>query len=368
MTDLIKKVESERHHVVVDVYSAPLSEVMDQYIRGDLTIDPAYQRAFRWTNAQQTRYIESLLLNIPTPPFFFAEGPDGKFEIIDGLQRFSTILKFFAAERNDSAPPASDDAETQNDIDVPILLSEAPLLPALQGTSRTSLPDTLVRTLRYARTQIMLLKKESSSLARFHVFTRLNRAGSPLSNQEIRNCSARLSNPDFANELLKIADMESVKLSMTLPESEEKKMGAAENVLRLIAFSHFEITVQKLEQFLDDVMYKAASGEFKFSREHSLHLIETFNFIAREFPNGEAFKFFKAGAFKGSFSTNLFDIVACGVYKNIEQIKGKPLGWLKNKLVKLNSDKAALALTGAGSNTRAKMMGRVSFGAKWFAA
>jgi Protein of unknown function DUF262 len=367
MTDLITQVESERHHVVVDVYSATLNELMEQYSRGDLEIDPAYQRAFRWEIPQQTRYIESLLLNIPTPPFFLAETKEGKFEIIDGLQRFSTVIKFFANELSNTEVKASDSLESQNNIEIPSLLTEAPILKGLKGESRATLPDTLIRTLRYARVQVMLLKKESSPLARFHVFTRLNRAGSNLSNQEIRNCSARLTNPEWADKLLELANLPAIISAMGLSEKDYKSMGVAENLLRLLAFSNFKPTTQRVDEFLDDAMYKASAGILKFGKTQEKKIVSTFQLITSEFPNGEAFRFLKNGEFKGQFSTNLFDIVACGIYKNIDTVSKRPKGWLKKKLISLNENKDAISLTGAGSNTRSKMVGRVALGEGWFA-
>jgi hypothetical protein len=367
MADLISQVEKERHHVVVDVYSATLNELMEQYTRGDLKIDPAYQRAFRWSIPQQTRYIESLLLNIPTPPFFFAETKDGKFEIIDGLQRFSTIIKFFAAEIRGTDLEASDSPENQNNIEIPSLLTESPILKDLKGESRASLPDTLVRTLRYARAQVMLLKKESSPLARFHVFTRLNRAGSSLSNQEIRNCSARLTNPEWADKLLELAELPVIIEAMRLSEKDLKSMGVAENLLRLLAFSNFKPNTQRVEEFLDDAMYKASTGILKFGKTHEKKLINTFEVLASEFSGGEAFRFYKDGEFKGAFSTNLYDIIACGVYKNIDTVSKRPRGWLKRKIIELNNNADAISLTGAGSNAKSKMLGRVNLGESWFA-
>ena len=92
--NLIEAVERERHHVVVDMYTPTWNELIAQYKAQDVEVNPAYQRGFRWGYDQQTAYIESLLLNIPTPPVFLAEKSDGKFEVIDGLQRLSTIVKF----------------------------------------------------------------------------------------------------------------------------------------------------------------------------------------------------------------------------------------------------------------------------------
>ena len=368
--NLIQDVEKQRHRVVVDNFTPTWNELLDQFRHRDVQIDPVYQRAFRWTLRQQTRYIESILLNIPTPPVFLAEMPDGKFEVIDGLQRFSTMVKFFAAEvfRDDEVATGAPSKNVENDIHVPTILTDAPILKGLEGLTRDTLPETLVRTLRYARTQAILLKKESSPLARYHVFTRLNRAGSTLSDQEIRNCSARLFNSAFADKLMVLGQDERVARALDLSAAESHAMGAQENVLRLVAFCHFSPTTQRIDEFLDDAMYKVAAGEFKFTDKIEQGIYTTFELISSACPNGEAFRFYRNGAFKGAFSSNLFDIVACGVYKNVRKVRGWSSGQLRNRIVDLHSQADALALTGAGSNTRAKMKGRVSFGERWFAA
>ncbi|WP_322881101.1 DUF262 domain-containing protein [Pandoraea sputorum] len=366
--NLIEAVEKERHHVVVDTFTPTWNELLAQFRVGDVEIDPAYQRAFRWSYDQQTTYIESLLLNIPTPPVFLAEKPNGAFEVIDGLQRFSTMVKFFAAEIFPEKKSAgSSDESDMNEVSVPSILSDAPILQGLNGLTRETLPDTLVRTLRYARVQVILLKKESSPLARYNVFTRLNRAGTTLSNQEIRNCSARLFGSTFPDRLNAIGQNISVRHALGLSTKEASSMGYQENILRLIAFGNFSPETKSIEDFLDAVMYNAASGEFDFSDEMERKLISTFELIADTYPHGEAFKFFRNGKFQGGFSPNLFDIVACGIYKNFAKCKKKGSEFVRNRIFELHSQKDALALTGAGSNTKAKMVGRVAFGKRWFA-
>jgi hypothetical protein len=370
---LIAEVEEQRHHVVVDSYSATWSELMAQYAAADIEIDPAYQRAFRWDVEQQTKYLESLLLNIPTPPIFLAEKQTGAFEVIDGLQRFSTVIKFFAAEvfqgedKFNNSISARISKPTINDIRVPSILSDAPILTGLEGLSRENMPETLVRTLRYSRVHIILLKKESSKLARYNVFTRLNRSGTTLSNQEIRNCSARLFDVDFPNKLMAMADLSSVETALGLSSKETSSMGAQESILRLLSFGHFSPQTKSIEEFLDSVMYQVSSNEFRFTKRIENNLLTTFDLISKAFPNGEAFKFYRGGKFSGGFSTNLFDIIGCGVYKNISKVKKKTPTQLKAHIIALHKQEEAMKLTGAGSNTKAKMLGRVEFGEKWFA-
>ncbi|MFM0077144.1 DUF262 domain-containing protein [Paraburkholderia sediminicola] len=350
----------------MDTFTPTWNELITQYRSGDVEIDPAYQRAFRWSYDQQTTYIESLLLNIPTPPVFLAEKPNGTFEVIDGLQRFSTMVKFFAAEIFDDEATPSEDASVENNIRVPSILADAPILGGLQGISRATLPDTLVRTLRYSRVQVILLKKESSSIARYNVFTRLNRAGTTLSNQEIRNCSARLFESNFADRLNAIGNDSVVRTALGLSSKEASSMGAQENVLRLIAFGNFSPPTKSIEDFLDEVMYQAAGGDFDFSEDMETKIRKTFELLAEACPRGEAFKFYRGDRFQGAFSPNLFDIVACGVFKNLAKCKKKGTEAVRMRIEQLHGQAKTLELTGAGSNTRAKMMGRVAFGKSWF--
>jgi hypothetical protein len=370
---LIDEVEKQRHHVVVDSYSATWNELMSQYAVADIEIDPAYQRAFRWDGEQQTKYLESLLLNIPTPPIFLAEKQTGAFEVIDGLQRFSTVIKFFAGElfgsaaNNSRVRNANSAKSVINDIREPSTLSDAPILTGLEGLSRETMPETLVRTLRYSRVQIILLKKESSKLARYNVFTRLNRSGTALSNQEIRNCSARLFDIDFPNKLMAMAELPAVEAALGLSNKESSSMGAQESILRLLSFGHFSPQTKSIEEFLDSIMYKVSAGEFDFSDRIQKNLIATFEVIAQACPQGEAFKFYRQGKFQGGFSPNLFDIVGCGIYKNIVKAKRKSPAQVKARIMALHEQADAMKLTGAGSNTKAKMLGRVQFGTSWFA-
>ena len=66
-------------------------EILNMYENGEIIIDPAFQRLFRWDEEQKTRFIESILLGIPIPPIFVAANSEGIWELVDGLQRISTF-------------------------------------------------------------------------------------------------------------------------------------------------------------------------------------------------------------------------------------------------------------------------------------
>lgn len=359
---ILEEIEKYRNEVVTDTYTTTWREILGQFKDGDLKIDPEYQRLFRWDVDQQTQYIESILLNIPSPPLFFAENSDGGYEVIDGLQRLSTLIRFFSEEIFDTPNPTLDQEQEdgENNIAEPLVLAEGPIIKSLGGFSAKTLPEALVRTIRYARITIILLEKESSRRARFEVFKRLNKQGSLLSDQEIRNCTGRIFGSEFPAFLKKLAATSSIRTALGLSSDDERKMRVEEMILRLLAFNHSpQEPNHNVSEFLDEFMVFASEGKFRLSDSIENRVLKSFEMIAESFPDGRAFRLAR-----GIFSTNLFDILATGVYKNLETLDSEKIKNLRESLIASSDFKA---LTGAGSNTRKKMTGRINLGLTWFA-
>lgn len=358
---LIEDVEKHRNDIVTDTYTTTWRELIGQYKDGDLIIDPEYQRLFRWDRDQQTQYVESILLNIPSPPVFLAKNTDGKSEVIDGLQRLSTLLKFFAKDvfAENSKESSNDDEDERNDIQVPATLSAGPIVPSLEGFTAATLPETLLRTLRYARISIILLEKESSIRARYEVFKRLNKLGSPLSDQEIRNCTARLFGKDFPNALRALAAKQVIRNALSPAVEAERRMFVEEMLLRLLAFNYSKANLRhEISEYLDEFMVYASEGKFNLTDEVQQRIERAFTLVDQTYPDGKAFRFERGG-----FSTNLFDVVAIGVYENVQSLTSEE--FRKRHQALIGSEELG-ALVGAGSNTRKKLAGRLLLGKKWF--
>lgn len=362
------EVEKQRADVQFDTYSATWREVLSQYKENELIIDPEFQRLFRWSLDQQTQYIESILLGIPSPPLFLAQNKDGRAEVIDGLQRVSTIIKFFATEVFEEAvaeAQASHETEGSdsdiNDIRVPTTLASGPIVGSLEGFMAATLPESLIRTIKYARITIILLEKESSTRARYEVFRRLNRFGSPLTDQEIRNVTARLFDSEFASRLRRLAEKPVIRSALSLTEQLERSMGVEEMLLRLLAFNYFGKPLRHdIREYLDEFTVHAAEGKFRLGDVIETQIIETFELILAALPDGNAFRFPKGG-----FSTNLFDVVATGVFHNYKELDAATL---RERITSLISSTDIKDVTGAGSNTRKKLEGRLALGKSWFKA
>lgn len=360
---IVDDVNKHRNDIVTDTYTVTWREILGQYKEKELIIDPEYQRLFRWNLDQQTQYIESILLNIPSPPLFFARNKDGVFEVIDGLQRVSSILKFFAAEtfgeKGGEEANLTEPEQSQNNICIPTKLAAGPIIKSLEDFTASTLPETLTRTIRYARITVILLEKESSPRARYEVFKRLNKLGSPLSDQEIRNCTARLLGKDFPERLRKLGEKKTIRSALSLSEETERRMGVEEMLLRLLAFNYSEKRLKhQISEYLDEFMAYASEGKFKFTTQKEERLIKTFHLIHKVSPNGKVFRFPNSG-----FSTNLFDIIATGVFHNVEHLEASTL---REKLKGLIKSEKLKELTGAGSNTRKKLEGRIALGKQWF--
>ena len=92
------ELENQIDQKIGEVRTEPLDlsygEIINLHAGKELIIQPEYQRLFRWSPEQKSRLIESILLELPIPQVFVIENQDGVYELIDGLQRISSVLQF----------------------------------------------------------------------------------------------------------------------------------------------------------------------------------------------------------------------------------------------------------------------------------
>src|SRR5437870_2920632 len=92
VVDLITAIDSRLAKVHTQSLDLSFNELLDMYKSDELDISPDYQRLFQWSEGARSRFIESLLLEMPVPPIYVVEEEDGKYLLIDGLQRISSYL------------------------------------------------------------------------------------------------------------------------------------------------------------------------------------------------------------------------------------------------------------------------------------
>jgi hypothetical protein len=91
---LDQEIRKRKNEIHTDGYSMSIGELISLYRDGEIDIHPEFQRFFRWTPLQKTKLIESILLGIPVPPIFVSQNDEGIWDVIDGMQRLSTIFEF----------------------------------------------------------------------------------------------------------------------------------------------------------------------------------------------------------------------------------------------------------------------------------
>lgn len=178
--------------VQTTAYSMSLQELVAMYKDGELMLHPEFQRFFRWKIEQKSRFIESLLLGIPIPPIFVVERKDAKWDVIDGLQRISTILELMEELENEDGNQCN-----------PLVLTRTHYLPSLEQHSWSgadasfALPDSVKIKLKRARLDLNIVKEASDRHVQHEIFLRLNTGGSQATEQEVRNCILVMENPGF---------------------------------------------------------------------------------------------------------------------------------------------------------------------------
>lgn len=196
---LREEIETAKRNVSTDVLQISLGEVASMYQAGELNIIPEFQRLFRWGPQKKSDFIESLLIGIPVPPAFAYENADATWELIDGLQRISTVLEFMGVLRSPDEP---------DDFLSPSVLIQTKYLPSLDGVGweiggvqNEGIGRSFQLFLRRARLDFQILKHPSDVSTKFDLFQRLNRGGTYANAQEVRTCSMVLADADFTREL-----------------------------------------------------------------------------------------------------------------------------------------------------------------------
>jgi len=351
INQLENEIEQARKDIFSDGYEMSFGEVINLYKEKELIINPEFQRLFRWDITQKTRFIESLLLGIPIPPIFVFQNEKGIWELIDGLQRVSTILEFSGMLRN------SDD---ENNLKEPSTLEGTPYLPSLQGkrweSSTENAEDGIGKSLQLqikrARIRVEILKKESDGNAKYELFQRLNTGGSPLSEQEIRNCVAVMINGKYYEWLKNCSEYESFIFTTNQTESAIEKQSSIELVLRFFAFRNCTYSNgSDVHQYLDiSNMQMATDKKIKFKEEEEIFK-KTFDLVKKALGE-DAFKKWDGSRFKGRFLISVFEIIANGISKNIDSIEkmkeDKKIEFIRNKSIEIWSNQTFKSYSGQG--------------------
>lgn len=247
-------------------------------------LQPDFQRRKgRWDNEKKSKLIESFIINVPVPPVFLYEVSYANYEVMDGLQRISTIIDFYNDQFN---------------------LSGLDQWSELNGMKYSELPEKIKEGIdrRYLSSIILLNESASSPEKAIQmkqlVFERLNTGGETLSGQEIRNA---IYNGKMNSLCLELSDNAVFRRLWNIKDdnatsSEKDKlyrnMGDVELVLRYFAMRFVEKYTGKLDDFLDEYLKNANKYSDQTLDQLKNAFLRTIN-VANDLMGEKAFRVYK---------------------------------------------------------------------------
>lgn len=390
---LTELITAKRAEVDVTSVTYDFEYMAQKIINGDINITPSYQRLFEWDEIQQSRFIESLILNLPIPPVYFTENPDedGRLELLDGLQRVCTYLHFtetlpaslselakklniMKSQIEDSESPSADDSEEDDDIEdvnsngavrsmtdmlteeksrlsqpvEKLVLKGCDILEHLNGKTFEDFDGITKRRIKSKGIDVYIYRS-NNKMIKLQMFTRMNAGGSKLTSQQIRNARLRIVNAEFINFLNQLAECDDYQLVYIRNRAAKKVvknegMFLEEMLLRILAFSHdFENYSKDISPFIDKYAEKITFNEITMDYTAVEDAFKkTFNLLNAMLP--------PKIKVSGYINRNMFEALCIVAYKNILKLTDSHIDSFKQKLA--SGDFDSQPFIGGGKNTK----------------
>lgn len=311
--DIEAAIQERSKDISTDFLAMSIGEIASLYENDELNIHPEFQRFFRWDENQKSNLIESILLGIPVPPIFVAQTGEGIWELVDGLQRISTLLELMGLLQD----------ENGNKLP-PLTLEKTMYLPQLEGKSWNNsdetkeLPQSVKLRIRRARIDIKIVLSKSEESVKYELFRRLNTGGSIATDQEVRNCLLIMTSKSFFEWFDKLS--KNSDFTATLPISERSTQEAydLELLTRFITLHNIDLNAiskdVELGSFLTQSIMESAKLPKNWRNETEKVFLKTFALL-NEALGEDAFKKYnkekKSGT--GAVLISVFEVMAIGL-------------------------------------------------------
>ncbi|MFB2835790.1 DUF262 domain-containing protein [Floridanema evergladense] len=251
--------EAENTRLNVEYYGAdfPVDVLVKRMEEGDFII-PGFQRQYVWREEEASRFIESLLIGLPTPALFIAKDKfSHQYIIIDGQQRLKTLQYFYKGSFPDGK-----------------IFKLKGVIPAFDGLTYSSLPITQRRILNNTIIHCIIISDNYDPRGIYYLFERLNTTGTPLKSQEIRNA---IYHGAFSALLQELSNHQTWKL---LYSKDDNRVIEQELILRFIAL-YYDLDEYKgnMVDFLNRFMLKNQNLERISEIEIREIFIDTVQFL-----------------------------------------------------------------------------------------
>lgn len=362
---LQEEIEKQRKEIRTDEYAMSIGEWISLYERKEIDIHPEFQRFFRWTLEQKSKLIESILLGIPIPPIFVSQREDGVWDVVDGLQRLSTLFEFVGILKDE-----------EDNFKAPLAVEGTKYLPSLNGKKwdeednpSVSLDTTQRLLIKRAKFYVNIILQESDPKSKYELFQRLNTGGSQLSDQEVRNCILVALNKSMYFWMRDLSRDQNFIECVALTDKAREEQYDLNLVLRFLIFRNIDIEEMKnigdVNNFLTDKMTTLAEDKNFDKQDAEKAFKATFEILAGTTADNSFRRYDRARSkFAGGFILSAFEAIALGIGFN--HIKAKKIGNIQERIEKMWANQEFIDNSGSGIRASLRIPKIVPLGRKIF--
>lgn len=286
---------------LVDITSLTqnVSTLMERLFNEEIDLSPAFQRrSDLWDKEKQSRLIESLMLRIPIPSFYFDMVREGEWKVIDGLQRLTAFQNYLIGERKTT--------ESGDSILVKRKFEGLQYLQDFNGKTFDELPRQYIRRIKEAQVIIFGVQKGTPENVVYNIFERINTGGLKLEPQEIRNAMYHGKASELAKKLAEGKEF----LDATLYAVKPKRMADQEYVIRFMAFTELDYQTEykdDIDHFLILTMKKINDYSDKDLKRIEKNFMKVMRY-SKDIFEKNAFRKVGDGGRRGPINKALFEL------------------------------------------------------------
>lgn len=337
----IKEIQIEYNYRIADF---SIGELMKKFKLKNEDIDiekdeisvlivPQYQRDFIWAEIMQSKFVESIFMGVPIQPLFaFELDEDGNMELLDGVQRLSSLRAFINNE---------------------LTLNNLEELTNLNGYRFEQLETSRKRKILNTSLKLYIINENTDEGVRADIFRRVNEGGKKLQPAEIRK--GKFIGNEFYSFILDCTKLKEFEELFSSKKDDDKLRGEKEELIaRFFAYSNnYEKFHHSVKTFIDDFIIDTGKAFTKELKEvYEIELINTLKFVETYIPNG-----FRKTEGSKSIPRVRFEAISIGV--NLALRENPDLENVDTKW--LDSDEFKKWTTSDAANNKSKVVGRIEF-------
>lgn len=302
-----------------------IETIVDRLAHDEIDLKPNFQRAGGlWSAEKQSQLIESLMLKIPLPTFYFDAASEDKWVVIDGLQRL-TALKNFMVEEEEGKK---------------LHLTGLEYLKEFEGYTYSELPRQYFRRIRETQIMVYTVEKGTPEEVVFNIFKRINTGGLILEPQEIRHALYQGKATELVGKLAKTPEF----LTVTENKISTVRMADCEYVTRFVAFTELDYRTE-YKGNIDNYLILAMKKLNNLSENELKHIEDNFKNIMKScyaIMDKYAFRRYGSTSKRGPINKAIFELwCICLNNRNEEEISCliREKSTVKRKFGELLADK-----------------------------